>query len=536
MAAIILMAAIAAWAVTTDRVSYVITHGISMNPVYYQNDLVFVVKPDSYEIGQIAAYHGSGFEVLHRIIGGDATTGYIFKGDNNASADPVRVTAAELIGRPVLHVPKGGLWLKPMLSPTGLGMIGFLVIGAGPAAALTRREVPRGRRKKRVKAMSRQGGSWATVTAVFKIAKSLPPLLRAAAALLAVVTGLGLTMAVLGWMKPVTEPKKASPGIRQSITFAYTAKVPRSAAYDGTTVTSPDPIFRRLADKVDLQIGYHGHPGAFDVTAELTNGSGWHTNMQLVPVKSFSGADYGAKVTLDLDAVGERAAAAAAAIGIQPGPVTIALTARVAAAGQPPFTASLQLNLSPLQLTLTNGASSLSVKDAGTGQTATRVLREIKIVGHTIMMATQARLYALLLLLAALVGAGAIALVARREAPLRNRAEIERRYPQLLVPVEAMPSPPGKPVVTVDNFPALAKLAERYGQMILTWRRPDADDFVVRDEGITYRYRIPLDEPTLQNIEHAGHPSTAGSHRRTASSPTALTDEKDGPSSQHYGM
>jgi len=366
--------------------------------------------------------------------------------------------------------------------------------------------------------MAGQGGSWATAMAAIKVAKRLPPLLRAVAAILVVVTGLGLALAVLGWMKPVTEVKKASSTHDQSMTFAYTAKVPRSAAYDGTTVTSPDPIFRKLANKVDLQIGYHGHPGALDVTAELTNGSGWHTTMQLAPARSFSGADCAAKVTLDLDALDERATAAATAIGIQPAPVTIALTARVAAAGKPVFTAPLQLSLSPLEMTLGSGASSLSVKDAGADQASTRVLREIKVFGHTIMTAAQARSYAVLLLLAGLVGAGVIAFVARRDAPLRTRAEIERRYPQLLVPVEAMPSPPGKPVVTVDNFPALAKLAERYGQMILTWRRPEADDFVVRDEGITYRYRIPLDEPTLQNVDQVDRPPTAGSHRRTSSS------------------
>jgi hypothetical protein len=132
--------------------------------------------------------------------------------------------------------------------------------------------------------------------------------------------------------------------------------------------------------------------------------------------------------------------------------------------------------------------------------------------------AAQARSYAVLLLLAALVGAAAIAFVARRHSPLHTRAEIERRYPQLLVPVEPMASPPGKPVVLVDNFPALVKLAERYGQMILTWRRPDADDFVVRDEGITYRYRIPLDEATLENIEHLDRPPGTGTHRRRAPS------------------
>jgi hypothetical protein len=499
----------------SGQLSYVVTDGVSMNPVYHQGDLVFVVKADSYHVGQIAAYHGSspGLKVLHRIISGDDATGFAFKGDNNESIDPLKPTADKLIGRAVLHVPKGGLWLSPLLGPSGLGMLGFLFV-SGAAGTRTRREIPRGRRKKKVKAMSRQGGSWAMAAMVVKAVGRLPLLLRAAAILVAVTACLGITLAVLGWLKPVTQVEKATPGVEQSMTFAYTAKVPRSAAYDGTTVTSPDPIFRKLTNKVDLHISYHGHRGAFDVTAQLTNGSGWHTTIQLIPARAFTAASFDDTVTLDLGAFDERATAAATAIGITPGPVNIAVTARVMAAGLPAFTAPLQLTLSPLELTLASGAS-LTAKDAGAGSPATRVMREIKVLGATLMTAAQARSYAVLLLLAALVGAVAIALAGRRHAPLSTRAEIERRYPQLLVPVEPMASPPGKPVVLVDNFPALVRLAERYGQMILTWSRPDGEDFIVRDEGITYRYRILHENPPLANIEHTIGPPTVGSHRRT---------------------
>jgi hypothetical protein len=118
---------------------------------------------------------------------------------------------------------------------------------------------------------------------------------------------------------------------------------------------------------------------------------------------------------------------------------------------------------------------------------------------------------------------------------LRTRPQIERRYPQLLVHVEPMASPPGKPVVNVDNFPALVKLAERYGQMILTWRRPDADDFVVRDEGITYRYRVPLADfspggdltTELVDVE-------APTRRRRGATKTVLTGTEDRPASHRY--
>src|SRR5690349_1578485 len=121
------MAAIGAWAVMTERIGYVATHGTSMNPVYYQGDLVFVAKADSYHVGQIVAYHGEspGQRVLHRIIGGNGATGFVMKGDNNESIDPLHPTTERVIGRAVLHVPHGGTWLQPLLGPSGLGMLSF---------------------------------------------------------------------------------------------------------------------------------------------------------------------------------------------------------------------------------------------------------------------------------------------------------------------------------------------------------------------------------------------------------------------------
>lgn len=517
VATVLATVAIGGWAVGTGQLSYVITSGISMNPVYYQNDLVLVVKSDRYSVGQIAAYRGSapGMKVLHRIIGGDGRRGFVLKGDNNQSTDPIYPRSDQIIGRAFLHVPKGGIWLKPLLSPSGLGMIGFLVIG-GAAPIRTRREIPRGRRKKKVKAMSRQGGSWATVTATVAALSRLSLPLRAAAAAVTAVTGVAIVLGVLGWMKPVARAINTSAA--PSMAFSYSAKVPRSPAYDGTTVTSPDPVFRKLADHIDVRMRYSGHPGTVALTTTASAESGWHTVISEAPAKSFASSTYETTTTLDLPAIDKRAKAAAQAIGLQPSPVTITLDARVTGADQVVFDAPLVLSLDTIQVRPADGKNSLVVTDASGKSSAAVVIRRISVFGHAIMTAARARAYAVFLLLTMLVAAGAIAFFARRTTPLRTRSQIERRYPQLLVPVEPMASPPGKPVVNVDNFPALVKLAERYGQMVLTWRRPDADDFVVRDEGITYRYRIPLDEPTLQNVEHIDRPPGAGNHRRKASS------------------
>jgi signal peptidase I len=517
LAAILVMAAIGAWAIGTDRVSYVVTNGVSMNPVYYAGDLVIIIKADSYETGQIAAYHGSrtGLKVLHRIIGGNAETGYIFKGDNNPQLDLQHPTADQMIGRAVLHIPKGGYWLSPLFGPTGLGMLGFLFVG-GTAAKRTRRNIPRGRRKKKVKAMSRQGGPAAMALAVVIAVKRLPPLSRAAAVLATVAATLGLLMGVIGWMKPVREVHRADLSSAPSITYSYKATVSSSPAYDSTAVGPPDPVFRKLTDTVDITVKYAGDPGAFDISLAMRTTSGWHTTQQILTSRKFTGRQYAATVTLDLKALEDRADAAAKSIGVPPGAISITVTARVMAAGVTRLSAPLPFQLTPLVLGLMGGETSLKTTGTAAGTTATA--REISVFGYTITTAAKARSWAVLLLLLALTTAVVVFLAARRAAPARTRAEIERLYPQLLVPVEPMPSPPGKPVVNVDDFRALAKLAERYGQMILTWRRPEADDFVVRDEGITYRYRIPLDGPALDNVELISRPSGAGTHRRKASS------------------
>ncbi|WP_433297712.1 DUF5305 family protein [Actinoplanes sp. CA-030573] len=518
MAAILAMAAIGAWAIGTNRVSYVVTQGISMNPVYYEGDLVIVVKANSYKVGEIAAYHGSspGLKVLHRIVGGDPINGYVFKGDNNSSADVAEPTGDKLIGRALLHVPKGGIWLRPLLSPTGLGMLGFLVFGSTVATARTKREIPRGRRRKKVRAMARGANTWEAVRAVLETVRRMPPLSQAAAGLILVVTSSAVVLGILGWMRPTVEANPA-PYAGRSMTFSYSAPVPKSPAYDGTLVTSPDPIFRKIVDHVDAHVHYLGPPGSLEIFATLSDDSGWHSRMDLVSARRFSGRAYDATVKLDLAAIDKRAKAAAVSIGADSSTVTIQLTAKVISDEAPAFTPSVRLTLAPLRLSVSENTPSLVVRDAASQQRSTSE-RTVNVFGRDIITAAHCRSWAVLLLLSAVVGCIALFLVARRDAPARTRQQIERRYPQLLVHVEPMASPPGKPVVNVDNFPALVKLAERYGQMILTWRRPDADDFVVRDEGITYRYRVPLDEPILQNVELINRPSGAGSHRRKASS------------------
>ncbi|MFI1993294.1 signal peptidase I [Actinoplanes sp. NPDC020271] len=510
MAAISVMAAIGVWAISTHRISYVVTHGVSMQPLYHAGDLVLVIKADSYKVGDIAAYHGlhGRVEVLHRIIGGDAASGYSFKGDNNKFVDSDEPTADQLIGRAVLHIPHGGVWLKPLISPTGLGMLGFLTISGGTTAAKSRRDIGRGRHKKKVKGMAGQGGSWAAAAVIIKAVSRLHPVVRVLAVMTALSAAAGVLLGVLGWMQPTNQTTPSSSQVGESMTFSYSAKVQRSAAYDGSVAYSPDPIYRNLANFVNLQLQYQGEPGRISVGARLSSPIGWHSTIQLSQPREFTAERYTGTVLLDLNGFDDRIQSAVKAIGADLGQVTLTVTAHVERNDGSTFEPQLALTFSELQLALANGPTSLVVSQSGSTSGGGIYPRQISVLGRDLMTAGEARKYAVWLLLVAVAGAIGIGLMALRQVPLATRAQIQRRYGHLLVPVEPMDSKQGETVVTVASVPALVKLAEKYGQMILTWTRSDgADDFVVRDDGVIYRYRIvsprpATAEPPLSRMPH----------------------------------
>jgi len=461
--------------------AYVITHGISMEPRFRTGDLAVIRAADRYDVGDVAAYRSKmlNLVVMHRIVaikGGNCT----FKGDNNSWLDPEHPPTSELVGKLAVRVPQGGLWLERLTSPTALSTYAFLLLAGGGTAVQIRR-----RRRRRT--MSRHT---TTPPSRWRAAAlgTAPPWLRIAAAATAVVAILGLALAALAWTGPLMTAVSSQVPASGAMTFSYTTSVPRTPAYDGTTVTSPDPVFRRLAKTVDVHYAYQGNPGTVTVSAVLSTASGWHSIVPLAAPKAFTTGRYDGTVRLDLLALEARAQAAAAITGIPASQVTVGVIPRVESAAGARFAPTLSLSLSPLQLTLPGGAPALIVKDSTAVQQATTASRTIDALGGRITVAS-ARTVSTILLLAGLLGAVVLVLLAGRLAPTSEAEGIRRRYAPLLVPVHPMPAPPGRPVVDVPEFATLARLAERYGLLVLHWTRSDMETFVVQDEGTTYRYR-----------------------------------------------
>jgi signal peptidase I len=109
--------------------SYVMVSGSSMNPTYTHGDLLILREAPTYEVGDIITYRvpdgepGAGLGVVHRIVGGDATAGYVTQGDNNGFLDPWRPHDQDVLGQVEIHLPGLGLfvaWLRQPIIAGGL--------------------------------------------------------------------------------------------------------------------------------------------------------------------------------------------------------------------------------------------------------------------------------------------------------------------------------------------------------------------------------------------------------------------------------
>jgi hypothetical protein len=197
-------------------------------------------------------------------------------------------------------------------------------------------------------------------------------------------------------------------------------------------------------------------------------------------------------VPLDLADLDARARAAAAATGMAADTLIVDLVPSVRSTGLPPFAPALHLSMSALQVRLVGNAASLVVVDPATVERTTVAPRSLMVGGISIPVST-ARTASANLALGSLLVAAVLFLVLLRTTPAGEDAEIMSRYGSLLVAVQPMVAPAGRPLVDVPEFATLAKIAERYGLLVLHWTRSGVGTFVVQDESTTYRFRASAD-------------------------------------------
>jgi signal peptidase I len=113
--------------------AYILVSGTSMEPGLQPADLVVVWSAESYVSGDIVAYRipegqpASGFQVIHRIVGGDAERGFVMRGDNTNGPDQWHPARVDILGRQLVRLPAVAQVLMILRHPLVLaGLAGIL--------------------------------------------------------------------------------------------------------------------------------------------------------------------------------------------------------------------------------------------------------------------------------------------------------------------------------------------------------------------------------------------------------------------------
>jgi signal peptidase len=112
-----------------------------MLPRLHTGDLVLVERQSSYHLGEVVAYRvpkgqvGAGHVVIHRIVGGNGTTGWRVKGDNRTAPDLWYPTNHDVIGAKLLRIPDAWFVLRILHMPVLLALVAaccvFFLIALG---------------------------------------------------------------------------------------------------------------------------------------------------------------------------------------------------------------------------------------------------------------------------------------------------------------------------------------------------------------------------------------------------------------------
>ena len=132
---VLLLVVLAGWALVLrpqalgGPAGYVLVSGTSMEPKYHTGDMVLVIRQSAYRVGDVIAYRvpkgdvAAGAQVIHRIIGGDGTRGFVVQGDNRSAPDVWRPKNEDIVGAKKLRIPNAVLVLQFLRSPVLLGLL-----------------------------------------------------------------------------------------------------------------------------------------------------------------------------------------------------------------------------------------------------------------------------------------------------------------------------------------------------------------------------------------------------------------------------
>ena len=103
--------------------SYVMVSGESMEPTLSNGDFVIARAKSAYEVGDVIVFRvpeedaGGGALVIHRLVGGSASEGFVMQGDNRDRPDIWKPVPDQIAGELFVAIPGGARALLFLRSP-----------------------------------------------------------------------------------------------------------------------------------------------------------------------------------------------------------------------------------------------------------------------------------------------------------------------------------------------------------------------------------------------------------------------------------
>lgn len=148
--------------------TYLIISGISMEPTFFDGDLVLVTRQAEYHVGDVIAYEIDDFYlteryVIHRIVGKTPTGEFLTQGDNREDVDSWMPTSTQIIGRSFIQVPRVGrvvafLQEEPWRLALAAGVA--IILSVIPIGVSSNAQDRRQRRRQRLAQRRKQRTSW----------------------------------------------------------------------------------------------------------------------------------------------------------------------------------------------------------------------------------------------------------------------------------------------------------------------------------------------------------------------------------------
>jgi signal peptidase I len=133
----------------------IVVQGRSMEPTYHLGDLVLVRSNPSPDIGDVVLFEigegrpGAGSLVIHRVVGRADDGSYVTEGDNRETVDDFGTTEDDILGSPVIGIPRGGRLIGLASRPTTVGAAAgaLAMLSMWPRTKRSRRDVLAGLRR-----------------------------------------------------------------------------------------------------------------------------------------------------------------------------------------------------------------------------------------------------------------------------------------------------------------------------------------------------------------------------------------------------